>query len=239
MKRLLQSILDAHGGLARWNSFDHVNATIVTDGEFWKMKSVEQDQDPRRLTVKLHEQHAVLAPFGSADWRLEFAPRHVAIRDGSDAALLEARDPRASFAGHDMHTAWDPLQRAYFSGYALWTYLATPFLLAQEGVELEEIAPWTEAGERWRVVRARFPAAIATHSTIQDFFVGDDFLLRRHDYSVDVAGGFDAAQLVSDYIASDGILLPSKRRAYTRGQDGRPVLDPLMVAIDISEVNFG
>jgi hypothetical protein len=36
----------------------------------------------------------------------------------------------------------------------------------------------------------------------------------------------------------DSIRLPTKRRAYTRGPDRRPVLDMLMVAIDISEVSF-
>ena len=88
------------------------------------------------------------------------------------------------------------------------------------------------------MVRARFPKSIATHSDIQDFFFGEDFLLRRHDYNVDVAGGFDAAQHVFDYIEADGIKLPSKRLAYTRGPDHRPVLDPLMVSIDISNVRF-
>jgi len=31
---------------------------------------------------------------------------------------------------------------------------------------------------------------------------------------------------VSDYIEADGILLPSKRRAYARADDGTPLLDP-------------
>jgi len=66
----------------------------------------------------------------------------------------------------------------------------------------------------------------------------DDLLLRRHDYNVDVAGGFAGAQLVYDYIEADGIRLPSRRRAYTRGTDSRPRLDPLMVSIDISDVRF-
>ena len=82
------------------------------------------------------------------------------------------------------------------------------------------------------------PGSIATHSALQDFFFGDDLLLRRHDYDVDVAGGFDAAQLVYDYIEADGIRLPSRRRAYTRGTDSRPRLDPLMVSIDFSDVRF-
>jgi hypothetical protein len=88
------------------------------------------------------------------------------------------------------------------------------------------------------VLRARFPESIATHSVLQDFFFGDDLLLRRHDYNVDAAGGFAAAQLASDYVEADGIRLPSRRRAYIRGADFRPRLDPLMVSIDISDVQF-
>lgn len=63
-------------------------------------------------------------------------------------------------------------------------------------------------------------------------------MLRRHDYSVNIAGGFAAAQLTSDYVEANGIHLPTKRRAYTRGPDRRPILDMLMVSIDISEIRF-
>jgi hypothetical protein len=47
-----------------------------------------------------------------------------------------------------------------------------------------------------------------------------------------------AAQLNSDYVEASGIVLPTKRRAYTRGPDRRPILDTLMVSIDISNVSF-
>ena len=63
-------------------------------------------------------------------------------------------------------------------------------------------------------------------------------MLRRHDYNLNLAGGFAAAQLTSNYIQANGIGLPSKRRAYTRGPDNRPILDMLMVFIDISNVSF-
>jgi hypothetical protein len=43
---------------------------------------------------------------------------------------------------------------------------------------------------------------------------------------------------VYDYIEADGIRLPSRRRAYTRGTDFRPRFDPLMVSIDVSDVRF-
>jgi hypothetical protein len=126
----------------------------------------------------------------------------------------------------------------YFNGEALGTYLTTPFLLAMDGVRIEEAESWQEGAEIWRVLRAYFPASIGTHSLVQEFFFGEDLMLRRHDYKVNIAGGFAAAQLTSDYAVANGIRLPTKRRAYTRGPDRRPILDMLMVSIDISNVSF-
>jgi hypothetical protein len=63
-------------------------------------------------------------------------------------------------------------------------------------------------------------------------------MLCRHDYSLNIAGGFPAAQLTSDYVVANGIHLPTKRRAYRRGSDHRPIREMLMVSIDTSEVRF-
>jgi len=107
-----------------------------------------------------------------------------------------------------------------------------------DGVDVEEVEPWREGAETWHVLRAQFPGSIETHNLIQDFFFDTDLHLRRHDYSVNIAGGFPAAQLTSEYLVADGIHFPSKRRAYTRGPDRRPNLEMLMISIDISEVRF-
>lgn len=116
--------------------------------------------------------------------------------------------------------------------------MTTPFLLTIGGVRVTELEPWGEDGEHWRVLRGNFPSRSLPTAGVQDFFFGNDLLVRRHDYNVDVAGGFDAARLVYDYIEADGIRLPSKRRAYIRRPDRRSVLDLLMVSIDISKVRF-
>ncbi len=63
-------------------------------------------------------------------------------------------------------------------------------------------------------------------------------MLRRHDYQVDIAGGFGAAQLATDYVTANGIRLPTKRRAYMRGPDRRPIVEMLLVSIDISEIRY-
>ena len=167
-----------------------------------------------------------------------FTPERVAVEKLDGTVLAERLAPKDSFAGHQMQTAWDPLHRAYFNGEALWTYMTSPFLLAFDGVKVEEIDPWIEAGQTWRVLRARFPGSLETHSLVQDFYFGADMLLRRHDYSVNIAGGFAAAQLTSNYVEADGIYLPTQRRAYPRGPDGQPVKEMQMVWIDISGIRF-
>ena len=238
MNKLLVEILDAHGGADRWREYAKVDATIVSGGGFFALKGVVQDSTPRRMAVWLHEERSSVTPYGAADQRTMFTPDRIAIEKLDGTLVAERLAPRDSFAGHQMNTPWDPLHRAYFNGEALYTYLTTPFLLAMSDVRVEEIEPWKEGPETWRVLRAYLPGSIETHCLVQDFFFGDDLMLRRHDYQVNIAGGFAAAQLTSEYREAGGIWLPTRRRAYTRGADRRPILDMLMVYIDISEVEF-
>lgn len=238
MNPLLQRVLDAHGGLPRWHGYRRVDATIVSGGGFFALKGMPQDSTPRRMTVWLQEERSSVQPYGAPDQRSMFTPDRIAIEKLDGTVVAERRAPTDSFAGHQMSTPWDPLQRAYFNGEALWTYLTTPFLLAMEGVAVEEAEPWREGKETWQVLRAYFPGSIETHSRVQDFFFGPDLLLRRHDYQVNIAGGFPAAQLTSGYVEVGGIRLPTRRRAYTRGPDRRPVMEMLMVAIDLGEIGF-
>jgi len=92
--------------------------------------------------------------------------------------------------------------------------------MAMLGFEVTEIAPWQEGSESWRGLRARFPDEIASHSNEQDFYFGDHCLPRRHDYHVDVAGGFPTAQYVHDIGDNkrDRVSLSIPRR-YTRHRD--------------------
>ena len=235
---LLNAIIEAHGGQRRWAEYEKVEASIVTGGGFFALKGLIQDPAPRRITVWLHEQRSSVTPYGSADQRTMFTPERIAIEKLDGRPVAERVAPRDSFAGHQMSTPWDPLHRAYFNGEALWTYLTTPFILAFEGVRVEERGTWHEESETWRVLRAYFPGSIETHSLVQDFYFDEDLMLRRHDYSVNIAGGFAAAQLTSRPLEAGGIHLPTRRRAYTRGPDNRPILEMLMVSIDISDVRF-
>src|SRR5215472_14264980 len=190
MTELLARIIDAHGGIDRWNQYERVEATIVAGGGFFRLKGFPQDLTPRRMTVWLGEKRASVSPFGAPDYRTMFTPERIAIEKLDGTTIAERQVPKDSFSGHQMHTPWDALHRAYFDGEALWTYLTTPFLLTMNGVRVEETEPWREGTETWRVLRAYFPGSIETHCGIQDFFFGEDLMLRRHDYNANVAGGF-------------------------------------------------
>ncbi|MFE2585831.1 hypothetical protein [Streptomyces sp. NPDC059378] len=238
MNALLAQVLDAHGGLDRWNALTTVRSTIVSSGDLFSIKGIPQDPTPREMTVRLHEERASVMPFGAPDQKTDFTADHVSIKKDDGRVVAERHEPRTSFTGHDLHTPWDPLDRAYFNGYALWTYLTTPFLLSMPGFTVVEIESWREEDELWRGLRATFPPGIASHSTQQDFYFGPDHLLRRHDYHVDIAGGFAAAQYVYDIVEADGIRLPTRRRAYRSDAHNRPILEQTMVSIDIGNPRF-
>jgi len=85
-------------------------------------------------------------------------------------------------------------------------------------------------GRDWRVLRV---LSRLDRDTLpgSESLLGKKFELRRHDYSIKIAGGFAAAQLMLEYAEAN-------RRAYTRGPYRRPIPDMLMVSIDISDVAF-
>ena len=238
MNPLLAEVLDAYGGFDRWRGFNRVSATIVMGGVLWAMKGIDMDPTPRVATSEFHRQWTSVQPFGNPDYRLVFVPERVAIKTWAGVIVAERDEPRAAFAGHDLNTPWDPLHLGYFNGYAMWTYYAVPFVLAEPGFEVTEIAPITQDGETLRGLRARFPNNIVSHCAEQSFYFGSDGLLRRHDYDVDVLGGWRWAHMLSDYIDVQGLRFPTRRRVYECGEDGRPQ-DLMTISLDLSNYKLG
>jgi hypothetical protein len=239
MSDLATLAMDAHGGVERWLRLKTFSARLLQDGVLWKLKGHDGVLRDVRLTVDLRREWASHRPFGQPDRHTSFRPERVAIEASNGDVVEERLHPRESFKGHVLDTPWDDLQLAYFAGYAMWTYVNTPFLFARPDVETEEIAPWQENGETWRRLRATFPANIATHSAQQTFYFDRRGLLKRHDYDVDVAGGTPAAHYVSQLQAVSGIIVPTTHTILGRQPDGRPVTTPVVVSIEMSEVEFG
>jgi hypothetical protein len=236
MNKLAKQAIAAHGGLERWNGFATLSAHLIQGGALWAAKGKGGVLADTTVTVHLHDEKASHWPFGSPDRRSRFEPQRVALEDANGKVLEELLQPRSSFKGHA--ALWSDLQLAYFAGYAMWTYLNIPFLLARPGVESEEVEPWQEAGDTWRRLKVRFPADIATHSTEQTLYVDRQGLLRRQDYNVEIDGTAGAAHYVYDHKEFSGIVIPTKRRVFRRQADGHPAPEPLIISIDLDRIVF-
>lgn len=175
-----------------------------------------------------------MTPFGDPDWAMTWTPAHIEVVDGKGTIIAERDHGRDAF-DRRYDAPWDPLNLAYFNGYAMWTYHATPFVLVEPGYEAREIEPMVHEGETLRGVTARFPRNVHSHTSEQRFYFSADGLLRRHDYEVDVWANMPATHLLSDYVDVNGLKFPRRRSAFARRPDGSPDLDLNLVTIDLSE----
>jgi hypothetical protein len=105
------------------------------------------------------------------------------------------------------------------------------------GFVTEELPPWREDGQTWRPLKVTFPDSVASHTREQVSYFGEDGLLRRHEYTVDIMDGA-RVNYASDYREADGILVPTKRRVYAYDDRKNKIPAPLLVAIDIGDIAF-
>jgi hypothetical protein len=238
MNDLLELAVAAHGGFNRWHSYRSASLELSIGGALWKLKGHAELFASATYEADTHTQRAMLGRFGARDRRVQFAPDRLVLETEA-GEVIESRDrPRDSFAGHVNETPWDRLHAAYFTGYALWTYLTQPFLYAYPGFVTDEIEPWRENGETWRRLKVIFPGHIASHAREQISYFGANGLMRRHDYAVDVLGGASGAHYIHDYREVGGIMVPHRRRVYPRGIDNQQLPKPLLVSIDIARIVF-
>src|SRR5262249_46375625 len=168
-------------------------------------------------------------------------PDRVWIEDANGGVVEERDTPRASFAGHVLATPWDKLQELYFVSYALWNYLATPFVFTEPGFETRELGPHEENGETWHSLLVKFPPSIPTHCAEQTLYFNAQGLLQRMDYSVDVVGDTvagAASHYCFDHTPFGGIVIPTLRRAVSRTPKGAVLSGPTGVLLQMSDIKL-
>ena len=238
MNTHVSKIIDAHGGFDQWKKFTRLKARLSQGGALWTLKGQPTTLSETTVAVDLVKEWASHSPFGPERKISSFEAGRVALSDSRGNVLEELLEPRASFAEHTLETPWTELQLAYFAGCAMWTYLNMPFLLIRPGVVVEELSDWSENGETWHRLKVNFPSNIATHSTVQTVYFGDDGLLKRHDYDVEIAGSTPGAHYIDGYVDVQGIKIPTRRRIFPRQPDGQSLSEPLVVSIDLSEIQL-
>jgi hypothetical protein len=237
MNDLLELAITAHGGMDRWNTVASIQAAAGITGAIWYAKGkpdvlkdvlVKADTGSERLEMR----------FVGEDKRSVFEPDRVVVERTDGTSIETCDNPEASFEGQQQDTPWDDVHVAFFSGEALWTYLNTPFLYARPDFKTEEIESIEANGETWRRLKVTFPDTVKSHTREQISCFGADGLLRRHDYTVDILGGATGLNYASDYEDVDGIVVPTKRRVYAYEGNYQLVKEPLLVAIDFSNITL-
>jgi hypothetical protein len=234
MSELRDLVLEAHG-IERWQKVKAIDAEMSSTGLLWVRKGWPDVFKNVHVTAEAGSQRLSYAPFTAEGLRSVYEPDQVAI-ETLDGKVVKSRiNPRAAFDGHKVESGWDDLHLAYFSGYAMWNYLNTPFLFALPGFTAEEIEPWSADGEKRRRLKVTFPDSVATHGSEQVFYIDGDGLIARLDYSANVTGGIPTAHYVGGYRDVDGVKLWTRRRAYRRNADGTANTDGVVVAIDAAD----
>ena len=234
---LLDTAVEAHGGLARWNEVSSVKIDVSITGAIWDVKG-QRDVLKDIMMVADTQRERVTTSFVGQDRTTSFEPDRVAVHRSDGTILESSDDPEKSFEGQTADSPWSAIHVAYFSGEALWTYLNTPFLCIQPRFAKEEIDSIEVEGETWRRLKVIFPEEVKSHTREQIFCFGPDGLLRRHDYTVDILGGATGLNYASDYQEVDGLMFPTKRRVYAYEGDYQLIPEPLLVAVDITRITL-
>lgn len=229
---LLEEVLEAHGGRARWAGIATLEAQVSASGFLFTAKR-RPVLDHLWVEADAHRPHFVFRdhphPGERAEWLGDEAVR---IHDREGRVRASREHPREAFRGLRRELWWDELDLIYFAGYATWGYLTTPFLLQSPGVALERLG---DSREGWVRLAATFPRDLPTHCRRQVFCFDDARRLRRLDYTAEVVGGWArAAHLCMDHRDFDGLLqVPTRRRVVPRGPGGLTLPGPTLVAIEV------
>ena len=149
MNNLLTFALEAHGGLKAWSSLQSLRANVSIGGALWNQKQLPGLFENTRVELKLSYQDVVTHLLDLGE-RIVFTPHQVSLESDSGNTLDTCNDPRSRFSRHSANRKWDKLHAGYFSGYALWGYLTTPFLYTYPASMCKRLSP----GMRTRSVGA-------------------------------------------------------------------------------------
>lgn len=238
MDELLKLAIEGHGGMRRWAQISRFRAAVSITGAIWTLKGKPGLLDGVVLEGTTLDQRLTITPFPQPGRCTTWQPDRQTIETTDGVVLAERRDPAAAFIATTRQSPWDEFQVAYFAGEANWNYFAAPFLFARGDFVTEETWPWRENGQMLRTLLVTYPDTIVAHTQQQTYYFDDAGLLRRLDYAVDILGGGHAVHYPSEYREFDGIMVPTRRRVYVRDLDGFPVLDPVSVAIEVTNVTF-
>lgn len=230
MDSLLEFVLEAHGGLNLWNGFSDLVTNVAVSGQICERKQLKRMMPLARFLLSLREQRVIIV-LPEDQKQLLIQPDSVSSIGERGLELERLVDPKTTLMREGPDAAWDILRGAYFVGSTVWHNVTAPFLYTFPGFDIQEVEPWSEDDEIWRVLKITFPASIDAHARVQYAYFGDDGLLRRQRYKVDVLGGLESVNYVTGYEKLSGIMVPTSRVVFGCDANGHKLEQMLLAEI--------
>lgn len=207
MSTLLEEIIDAHGGLQTWCSLTDLVTRFEIDGNVCAQATPMEFSVAQAFFSLRHPYIIMTDQQGGPILMIDSDQIKVGeSQDHSDPLFaLETFALDASRQTHHMRKA------SYSLARALRHYVTAPFLYASPGFVTEEIDPWNESGETWRVLKVTFPPHIEAPARTQYAYYGADRFLRRTRYHLDTSPLQEFVNYAHCYDRVDGIWLPTTR----------------------------
>ena len=238
---IVDEIVAAHGGAEAWEAAERIRVRGRAGGLLLRTRVPGDLYRDVRIEVAVGEPYAVAVDIPGPGTRGVFDRGEVRIETDAGDVLRRREDPRPMFSGRAglrRNFRWDEFDFAYFAGYAWWNYLNHPLFLLRDDVAVSEGKPLRTKGGLRRRLDVTFPPGLDTHSPRQSFFYDEDLRLRRHDYVAEVVGGWaHAAHFCDEHREAGGLLFPTKRRVVPIGPGERPLPGPVLVSLDLDEID--
>lgn len=232
---LLDDVIDASGGMARWNGLSRFTLHLSVAGTLFSAAGHSSEFKDVTAEGSTRVQSVRFTGITGGEHSASFQADTITI-ESLDGEVLRARhDPHLAFAAASPHALADDLHLVFFCGVAIWNHLTNPFLLAHPDVVVEELAPWQENTETWRRLRARFPPSLITLASEQILYFDENALQRRADHDL---FGMRVAQSCWAHDNFNGIVVPTLRRAQTMRPDGTVSAKPILMDVEIFDAVF-
>ena len=227
----------ASGGLDLWRQMSRYTVHMSFGGVLCSRKCAAAQLKDVVVEGSTDQQSLEINGFSGMNRRAMYRPDWVAL-EGMDGQLLKETKASTQELRECLRAStWDELQLAYYFGYAVWNYIAVPFVLAEPDVTTEELEPRSVQFDSWRRLEVRFPPRVVTHSTEQTVYFDRDGLLRRIDYTSELEDT-RIAQLFSGHQGFSGIIVPTLGTSLRIAPDGVSLAKPSLVDVEIFDVVF-
>jgi hypothetical protein len=239
MQALVDTVIRAHGGAERWRQVDAILSRVSMGGFEFASRFYPSPMEQVEVRVAVAEPNIVFSHWPFPGYEARFTPTRVYVLDDRGRLFEERRGPGAVFRSPRHWLLWDRLDVLFYAGVCVWQAMCGPFLLLRSGCRIEELSPWSYAGEQWRRLEISLPADVPNLSPRQTLYIDNSGQLRRVDASPQVYGTLlRVGQHLSELTVCDGVVLARRRRVYPVLPTGALLRATRLAWMDLDDVSM-